>query len=107
MPGAPAARHTSTASTTLGTTPPRELRSVATLFTFTESRVIHARVLGAPGTSSQMLPDHVHDLLCPAVNLVLALAFEHHAQERLRAGVAHQQPALSSDTRLHARDSGG
>ena len=36
--GAPAARHTLTAWTTDGTDPPRELRSVATLFTLTLSR---------------------------------------------------------------------
>ena len=32
--------HTRTASITLGTPPPRELRSVATLFTFTDSFAI-------------------------------------------------------------------
>src|SRR5262245_31879560 len=49
MPGAPAATHTRTASTTDGTAPPREFRSVATLLTFTESRgpaIFNAR--GAP-----------------------------------------------------------
>ena len=38
MPGAPAAMQTSTASRTLGTSPPRELRSVATLLTLTLRR---------------------------------------------------------------------
>ena len=47
MPGAPAATQTSTASSTLGFEPPRELRSVATLFTLTDRRII-ARGLG-PG----------------------------------------------------------
>jgi hypothetical protein len=37
MPGAPASMQTITASTTEGTVPPRELRTVATLFTFTDS----------------------------------------------------------------------
>ena len=37
MPGAPASTQTRTASSTLGTVPPRELRSVATLLTLTES----------------------------------------------------------------------
>ncbi len=46
MPGAPASRHTSTASVTLGITPPREFRSVATLLTLTESFVMADRVIG-------------------------------------------------------------
>ena len=37
MPGAPAFTHTSTACSTDGTLPPRELRTVATLLTLTES----------------------------------------------------------------------
>jgi hypothetical protein len=40
MPGTPAAMHTSTASTTLGVRPPRAFRSVATLLTLTDRRVI-------------------------------------------------------------------
>ena len=40
-------------------------------------------------------------------DLVLVLAFEHHAQQRLGAGVAHEQPALAGDARLDARDRGG
>src|SRR3989449_11603552 len=43
MPGDPAAIQTSTASRTLGTLPPREFRSVATLFTFTDSLTIARR----------------------------------------------------------------
>ena len=39
MPCAPARRQTSTASSTLGTRPPRALRSVATLLTFTDRRI--------------------------------------------------------------------
>ena len=39
IPGAPAATATRAASTTLGTAPPRELRSVATLLTLTLSLV--------------------------------------------------------------------
>jgi hypothetical protein len=37
MPGTPARMHTSTASITLGTLPPRVLRTVATLLTLTLS----------------------------------------------------------------------
>ncbi len=39
MPGTPASTHTLTASSTDGTVPPRELRTVATLLTLTESFV--------------------------------------------------------------------
>src|SRR3954451_2493178 len=100
MPGAPASTHTRTASSTLGTAPPRELRSVATLFTLTLNR---ATVVDLPDLS-QMLLHHVDDLLRPAANLVLLLAFEHHAQQRLGARVADEQPPLARDAALHARD---
>src|SRR4030095_4578162 len=39
IPGEPASRHTCTASVTDGTRPPRELRTVATLFTLTDSLI--------------------------------------------------------------------
>jgi hypothetical protein len=42
MPGAPAATHVSTARRTRGSEPPRELRSVATLFTLTERLIMTA-----------------------------------------------------------------
>jgi hypothetical protein len=41
MPGAPAAMHASTASSTSGERPPREFRSVATLLTFTDNRIMN------------------------------------------------------------------
>ena len=53
---------------------------------------------------SKMLLDDVDDLLRPAADLVLVLAFEHHAQQRLGARVAHEQPALAGDARFDARD---
>src|SRR5713101_8449130 len=97
IPGAPAATHTSTASSTLGTRPPREFRSVATLLTFTESRVIavprsrfaarrsneERRTTHHERYSPEMLLDDVDDFLRPDADLVLMPAFEHHAQERL------------------------
>jgi hypothetical protein len=51
MPGAPAATQARTARRTFGSSPPREFRRVATLFTFTLSRAIEARysVLRPPG----------------------------------------------------------
>src|SRR5205809_860424 len=94
MPGAPAATHASTASRTLGTRPPRELRSVATLLTFTERRTI----------SSEMFFHRIHDFLRPRSNLVLVLAFQHDAEQRLGSGVPHEQTALAVDARLDAPD---
>src|SRR5438105_2491056 len=49
---------------------------------------------------SQLCFDRVDDLLPPPANLRLILAFEHHAQQRLRAGVPHEEPAVSSEARL-------
>src|SRR5690242_15593894 len=88
IPGAPAAMQTSTASRTFGSRPPRELRSVATLFTLTESFVL---------SLSKMFPYDIDDLLGPAADLVLLLSLEHHAQQRLGSGVADQQAALAGD----------
>ena len=51
MPGAPAATQTRVASRTLGTSPPRELRSVATLLTLTLSLARERRA------SSELLLD--------------------------------------------------
>src|SRR5438445_7785435 len=103
MPGAPASTHMRKAPSTLRTPPPRELRSVATLFTLTERRVI---VVRRPMLSEVFL-HHIHDFLRPSANLVLPFAFEHHAQQRLGARVAHEEPALPGDARLDARDGGG
>src|SRR3989442_714355 len=80
MPGAPAATHTSAASTTLGTHPPREFRSVATLLMLMERRTIQ-HFLRSP----KVFFDDVDNLLSPAANLVLVPPLEHHAQQRFRA----------------------
>src|SRR4051794_5153822 len=114
MPGAPAVRQTSTARQTSGSRPPRELRSVATLFTLTDRLIIvvlrstfyvrrspfavrrspfavrRSRFAGAVRTKndeprtipslSEMLFHDIHDLLCPAADLLLLPSFEHHAQ---------------------------
>src|SRR3954464_7377813 len=69
MPGAPAARHTSTASSRSGSRPPREFRSVATLLTLTLRR---AAISPQPSAlSSEVFFHHVDDLLRPAADLVL------------------------------------
>src|SRR5262245_6691396 len=131
MPGTPAARQTLTASITLGNSPPRELRRVATLLTFTESLII--AVLSAkcwvlwyrsayqvpralvPGAalqhsartpSPEVLLNDVRDLLRPRLNLVRTLAFDHHAKQRLGTGIAHEQPTLSIEPLLYAFDGG-
>src|SRR4051812_25838463 len=104
IPGAPAARHVSTASGTLGTSPPRELRSVATLLTLTDRRIMkrtksmawtidgsgHRRWIGVR-QSSQRHPYRFRNFLGPRLNGGLILALDHDAQERFGAGVAHQQ----------------
>src|SRR5690349_1519422 len=122
MPVAPASRQTRTASITDGTDPPRELRSVAILLTLTES--LGMRRISRIGKSGnlailrrrsdsqaagpwisqfphlwssklpEVLPDGIGDLVRPALNLLLILAFEHHAEQRLGSRVAHQQPPL-------------
>src|SRR4029077_9534308 len=94
MPGAPASRQASTASSTRGSRPPRELRSVATLLTFTLSFAM----------SAEVFLDDVDDFLRPAVDLVLTFALEHHAQQRFGAGVANQQPPLAGDPRFDPLD---
>ena len=68
MPGAPAATHVATASSTSGSLPPLELRSVATLLTLTDSFI-----------------DGIDNLMGPSIDLLQILPFEHHAEERLRA----------------------
>src|SRR5262245_11058787 len=98
MPATPAARHTFTASSTLGCRPPRELRSVATLFTFTESRALTLRA------SSDVCLDSIDDFLGPLPDLVLVLSLEHHAQQRFGARVAHQQAPAAFEALLDARD---
>src|SRR3982751_2795268 len=93
MPGAPASMQARTASRTEGSEPPRELRRVATLLTLTERRITR---------SSETGPDRIGDLVGPAVNLLLVLAFDHDAQQRFGAGIADQQAALPGELRFHA-----
>ncbi len=98
MPGAPAATHVSTASSTLGTAPPRELRSVATLLTLTDSadHALHLRRAFAR--------TRFGDLLGPRLDRRLILALDHDAQQRLGAGVAHEHAAAAVERGFDARD---
>ena len=84
-----------TASMTDGSAPPRELRSVAILLTLTESR--------GPESVGWVMkaPDHPRCCLTvsaissrPALDLLLVLALDHDAQQRLGPRVADQQPPL-------------
>src|SRR5688572_22828793 len=68
MPGAPAAMHVDTAFNSSGSLPPRELRSVATLLTLTDSLI-----------------DRIDNLMGPQIDLLQVLPFEHHTHQRLRA----------------------
>src|SRR5262245_57607111 len=105
MPWAPAARHTSTASSTRGTRPPRELRSVATLFTLTERRIIELENgTGPEDWLPEVLLRDVHDFLRPGANFRLSCSFEHHTEDRLGSGIANQQTSLSCHTLLDARN---
>src|SRR5688572_28724440 len=79
MPGAPAATHAATASSTSGSLPPLELRSVATLLTLTDSFI-----------------DGIDNLLRPSIDLLQVLPLEHHAEERFRSRVTDEQPAVAS-----------
>src|SRR6185436_5727084 len=97
MLGAPASTHTLTASSTDGTVPPRELRTVATLLTLTESFVA---VLAILHVGDEVLFDRVGDLIRPRRNLALVLPFDHDAQQRLGARVANQQPPVARQPRL-------
>ena len=82
MPGTPAVTHTATASSTSGSLPPLELRSVATLLTFADSFI-----------------DGVDNLPAPPVDLLQILSFQHHAQERLGARIAHEQASIAAECR--------
>ena len=77
--------------------PPRELRSVATLLTLTERRTdgIVRRSTACSFTASAISSAQRSDLR-------LVLPLEHDAQQRLGAGVAHQQPALAGEPLLDA-----
>ena len=69
MPGAPAATQTSTASSTLGTRPPRELRSVATLLTLTHNRTMHRHLQLHGYRSSDTCTDRfgIHVTRCTSI----------------------------------------
>src|SRR4051812_47265315 len=95
MPVAPASRQTRMASMTEGTVPPREFRSVAILLTLTERR--------AAMRSGQVLLDGVHDLARPGADVLLVLAFEHDAQQRLGPRVADQEAPFAREALLDAR----
>src|SRR5688572_10615071 len=79
MPGAPAATHAATASSTSGSLPPLELRSVATLLTLTDSFI-----------------DGIDNLLRPTIDLLQVLSLEHHPEKRFRARVTDEQPAVAT-----------
>src|SRR5262245_57822297 len=98
MPGAPACRHVSTARVTLGSSPPRELRSVATLLTLTDRRIMN--------WSPDRPPDRHASFFRPRLHGRLILALDHDAEQRLGARVAHEQPASAVERGLDARDRG-
>src|SRR2546423_6898313 len=108
IPGAPASTHIFTASSTEGTLPPRELRTVATLLTFTESfatYIVRHRAPWESGVGSlhshhQVPLDGVRDLLGPRRDLALVLPLDHDAQQRFGSRVANQQPPLPRQPRL-------
>ena len=54
-----------------------------------------------------MLFHGIDNLLSPLSNLVLILPLQHHAQQRLGAGVAHEQPAAAFEARLDGLHHGG
>src|SRR4026209_379442 len=95
IPGDPLATVTRTASMTLGMRPPRELRTVATLFTFTLSRKPVA-------TSAQKLLYCAGDLGRPSLDLVLVPSLEHDPQQRLGARIPDQQPSVSAQSLFDA-----
>ena len=54
-----------------------------------------------------MFLHRINNLLAQPPDLAFIPAFEHDAQERLGAGISHQQPAVASQVRLDALDDGG
>src|SRR5690606_31572927 len=97
---APAARHVSTARITEGSGAPRELRSVATLLTLTDSSTISCH------PSGEMFADDGLDPSGPSVDDVLRGPFDHDAQQRLGPGIAHEHPPLSVERRFGLADDG-
>src|SRR4030095_8933637 len=106
MPGAPAFTQTLTASSTDGSTPPREFLSVATLLTLTESLINGSR-LRAHGLRRQALTDRVGDPLRPRGDLALILSLDHDAKQRFGPGIANQETTVSREPRLDSRDDAG
>src|SRR5688572_8276016 len=109
MPCAPARRHSYTASSTDGTRPPREFRSVATLLTFTDSLITSKPKFQSPNPNLgfaiwslgfYVLFDGVHDFLAPLPDFPLVAPLQHHPKERLGSGIADQQPSVSRQLRL-------
>src|SRR4029079_1755213 len=91
IPGAPAATAISTARSTLGSSPPRELRSVAILLTLTEREIMtRQRQVSLP----QRSPDRVCDLFGPRLHGRLIASFDHDAQQRLGPGVTDEEATL-------------
>src|SRR4051794_30104065 len=105
MPGAPVSTQTRTASMTDGITPPRELRSVATLLTLTDRFAMEIRMQNSEcriqnaefplRRRSDVHLDGVDDLLAPAADFLDVLALEHDAQQWLGPGVAHEQSSVA------------
>src|SRR5262249_5925261 len=95
-------RQIETASSTRGTQPPRELRSVATLFTLTDRRTIgDALVLrGEP----QFAPYDLGNLFSPLPDLSVVLPFDHHPQQRLGTRIPDEEAALTADPALDLRN---
>ena len=88
---------------TLGTRPPRELRSVATLLTLTERLIIdQGRAHSALGDCRS---HGVGDFLGPRLHRRLILALDHDAQQRLGARIAHEHAAAAVERRFDARRS--
>src|SRR5260370_26502651 len=106
MPAAPAARQASTASSTLGRRPPREFRSVATLFTLTDRRTINSgedhgvRVVLTPRSE-----EHTSELQSH-LNLVCRLLLEkkktckHRPTDQIRAAISPHKVRRSSQSQV-------
>src|SRR5436853_318151 len=77
MPGTPAFTQTRTASITLGTFPPREFRSVATLLTLTESLIMNR----PDASSAQMHLQGLHDFCGHCLYFTAAIAGEQILRE--------------------------
>src|ERR1700681_3870470 len=79
IPGVPAATQTSSASSTSGRRPPRELRSLANFFPLTDRLTMEIAICNFP----EMLLDDVDDLLGPGLDFFRVLPLDHHAEQGL------------------------